>query len=258
MPAHPQRIVCLMRRNEVLRTHTQRLGTRSGCKRGETRSMWIMTLDTPSQRPLPFCLIPISIRPPVRTVLPITIDRSMTLAAQLGWPVPRDFPPIVVNKCIPIRGMVTIETSCIDAMFQLDFRVLSQRASRLKGRIDDLVTLAAAIREDPGPILGQQMRLSHGSRIDRRIWHRRRIGNNARVGERVEHQHDRAGEQRSWHPIVPRARSRRLRIVCHASDAPAYGGRRASPEDSGSRMTQSITEDAATLTSKRLAAVRPY
>ena len=72
----------------------------------------------------PLAVEPIAVGPAVHSVLPVTIDGAMALGAHQLRLIPGDLPSLVIDEGVAIGPVMTTETTCIDTMFQLDFRML--------------------------------------------------------------------------------------------------------------------------------------
>ena len=60
----------------------------------------------------------------MHAVLPVTIDGAMAFGAHQLRLVPGDLTSLIINEGVAIGPVMTAETTCIDAMLQLDFRML--------------------------------------------------------------------------------------------------------------------------------------
>ncbi len=96
--------------------------------------MRVVTLDAPPPRLCALGLVPIPVGPAMRAVLPVAVDGSMTLAAQQLRLIPRDLTPVVIHEGVSIRAMMAVEATRVDAVIQLNLRMLSQRAGSLGRR----------------------------------------------------------------------------------------------------------------------------
>ncbi len=83
-----------------------------------------MAGDAFPPRPLPLGHEPIAIGPAMYSVLPVTIDGAMALGAHQLRLVPGDLTSLIINERVAIGPVMTVETTCIGAVFQLDFRML--------------------------------------------------------------------------------------------------------------------------------------
>jgi hypothetical protein len=97
-------------------------------------------------------LLPVPVDATVGAVLPVTVNRPVTLGAkQLGL-IPWNRIPEIVHERIPLRGMMTIETAGVDPVLEHNLRVLGQPGRRLGRRRQDHVAVAAPILEPGGHV----------------------------------------------------------------------------------------------------------
>jgi len=95
--------------------------------------MGIVALDAFQPCLLTLSGVPVAVRPTVRTMLPIAVDRPVTLRTHKLWFGPEDFIAEIVDKGIAIGPVVTVEAMRVDAVLQINLRVLRQRAVGLFG-----------------------------------------------------------------------------------------------------------------------------
>jgi len=101
-------------------------------------------------------------------MLPVAINGPVTFRTYKLWFGPGDFVAEIVDKGIAIGPVVTVETMRVDAVLEIDLRVLRQRAVGLFGRRNDLVAFAATVRENGNVVLRFQTWLANWSCIRRR------------------------------------------------------------------------------------------
>jgi len=60
----------------------------------------------------------------------------------------------IVDKDVPVRPVVAVEAIRVDAVLQVDFRMLTQYAAGICRRPNDPVTVAAAVGKDRHTVFG--------------------------------------------------------------------------------------------------------
>ena len=135
--------------------------------RRERRTVRIVTLGTRATRHRPLPRVPIAVRAPVRAVQPVAVDRAVALRTDPLWLIVRNLPTPVIHESVPVGQVVAVEAARVDPVSQYDVPMLRQRARRLGGRVEQVVTLTATVGERRHPDLGAKRRATHRGDVGR-------------------------------------------------------------------------------------------
>jgi len=218
--AHPQRIVALRVRGEVLRTHAQRVRPGSRDHRSERWAVRIVALDAPQPPLRALARVPVAVGAAVRAVLPVTIHRPVALRAQQLRLVPGDLPAVVVDKGVPVRAVMAVEAAGVDPVLQMDFAMLGQRPVRLQGRRDDPMAVAAAVGKHALRVPRLQARLAHRRAVGGPLGYGHRAGIRRHEGPRSQRERSRKHQQDGGDPVHGHAGGPASQIVCHDPRTP--------------------------------------
>ncbi len=116
--------------------------------------------------------IPIAVGAAMRTVLPIPVDGAVTLGAQFLRLIPRNLPASIVDECLSVHRVVSIEASRIDAMRQLELLVLGEDATNGTRLRFSAVAFTAIVREIAHSVASERIGLTDRCRIRCRCGHR--------------------------------------------------------------------------------------
>jgi hypothetical protein len=89
--------------------------------------------------------IPVPIGAAMSPVLPISINGTVTLAAKQLRLIPGNLTSAVIDESVSVGGVMAVETTRVDPMFQVDFGMLSQSPLSLRRRRQDLMAVAASV-----------------------------------------------------------------------------------------------------------------